>query len=151
MFFWVYYESCPPSPITGKKHGKHLWLYALFKHTFNGQILKIWVLPLKKHCFRPPRKTSSQQKLGWEEVFRGLKQCFVKKWVHKGLNSGLGSVGTRSFQKNAKFLSSFAFFSKELNVLVFFCILYKRMQHSLKSFTFFIKECGVLWVLLHSL
>ena len=74
------------------------------------------------------------------------------------------AMGMRSFQKNATFLCSFAFFSKERNVLAFFCILYKimwpslrsfaffcvlykRMRHSLRSFAFFIKECGVLCVL----
>ena len=43
------------------------------------------------------------------------------------------------------------FFSKERNVLVFFCVLYKRTFPSLRSFTFFIKECFVLCVLLCSL
>ena len=71
----------------------------------------------------------------------------------------------RSFQKNATFLRSFAFFSKERNVLKFFCVLYKknaayfaffyviykRTLRSLRCFTFFIEECGVLWVLLRSL
>ena len=69
-------------------------------------------------------------------------------------------LGMRSFQKNATFLPSFAFFSKERNVFAFFCILYKkntaffaffyvlfkRMLHSLRSFTFFIKERGVLCI-----
>ena len=40
------------------------------------------------------------------------------------------------------------FFSKERNVLAFFYVLYKRMRH---TFTFFIKEWGVLCVLLRSL
>ena len=40
------------------------------------------------------------------------------------------------------------FFSKECNVLAFFYVLYKRMPHSLRSFTFFIKEHCVLCVLL---
>ena len=67
-----------------------------------------------------------------------------------------------SFQKNATFSCSFAFFSKEQNILALFCILYKkntaffyvlykRTLHSLRSFTFFIKERGVLCVLLRSL
>ena len=43
------------------------------------------------------------------------------------------------------------FFSKERNVLAFFSVLYKRMRRSLRSFTFFIKECGVLCILLRSL
>ena len=43
------------------------------------------------------------------------------------------------------------FFSKERNVLAFFYVLYKRMRRSLRSFTFFIKERGVLCVLLRSL
>ena len=43
------------------------------------------------------------------------------------------------------------FFSKERNVLAFFYVLYKRMWRSLRSFTFFIKERGVLCVLLRSL
>ena len=43
------------------------------------------------------------------------------------------------------------FFSIERNVLTFFCILFKTTKHSLRSFTFFIKERGVLCVLLRSL
>ena len=43
------------------------------------------------------------------------------------------------------------FFSKECNVLAFFCVIFKRTQHSLRSFTFFIKERSVLCVLLRSL
>ena len=39
------------------------------------------------------------------------------------------------------------FFSKERNILVFFCVLFKITKRSLRSFTFFIKECGVLCVL----
>ena len=35
------------------------------------------------------------------------------------------------------------FFSKERNVLAFFCVLYKRTFRSLRSFAFFIKERGV--------
>ena len=42
------------------------------------------------------------------------------------------------------------FFSKERNVLGFFSILYKRMRRSLRSFLFFIKERGILCVLLLS-
>ena len=57
-------------------------------------------------------------------------------------------LGMHSFHKNPTFLRSFAFFSKECNVLAFFK---NRMQHSLHSFTFFIKERCVLCVLLHSL
>ena len=74
-------------------------------------------------------------------------------------------LGMHSFQKNATFLHSFAFFSKERNVLAFFCVLYiknaaffaffynlyKRTLCSLRSFTFFKKEHGVLCILLHSL
>ena len=76
-------------------------------------------------------------------------------------------LGIHSFQKNATFSRSFAFFSKERNILAFFCVLYKknaaffvffyllskRTLHSLRSlrsFTFFIKECGVLCDLLCS-
>ena len=77
-------------------------------------------------------------------------------WLHEHsfylIRAGLGK---HSFQKNATFLRFFAFFSKERNVLPFFCvlykknaaffaffdILYKRTLHSLRSFTFFIKEC----------
>ena len=42
------------------------------------------------------------------------------------------------------------FFSKECNVLAFFCVLYKRTLRSLCSFTLFIKECGILCILLRS-
>ena len=47
--------------------------------------------------------------------------------------------------------SPHAFFSKERNVLAFFCVLFKRTRRYLRSFAFFIKECGVLCVLLRSL
>ena len=40
-----------------------------------------------------------------------------------------------------------AFFSKERNVLSFFCVLYKRTWHSLPFFAFFLKERRVLCVL----
>ena len=77
----------------------------------------------------------------------------------------LAGLGIHSFQKNATFSHSFAFFSKERNVLAFFCVLYKKNEtfsalfyvlykrtlRSLRSFMFFIKECGVLCVLLRSL
>ena len=43
------------------------------------------------------------------------------------------------------------FFSKECNILMFFYVLCKRMQRSLRSFTFFVKECSVLCILLRSL
>ena len=43
-----------------------------------------------------------------------------------------------------------AFFSKERNILEFFCVLYKRTQRSLRSFAFFIKESSVFCVLLRS-
>ena len=85
-------------------------------------------------------------------------------WLRTTLWAGLGIY---TFQKKATFLRSFAFFSKECNVLAFFCVLYKknaaffaffyllskrtlRSLRSLRSFTFFIKECGVLCVLLCS-
>ena len=43
------------------------------------------------------------------------------------------------------------FFSKERNILAIFSVLYKRMQRSLRSFLFFIKEHGVLCILFRSL
>ena len=43
------------------------------------------------------------------------------------------------------------FFSKERNILAFFCILYERMFRSLRSFTFIVKERGILCVFLRSL
>ena len=36
------------------------------------------------------------------------------------------------------------FFSKEHNILPFFCVLFKRTKRYLRSFPFFIKECSVL-------
>ena len=55
----------------------------------------------------------------------------------------------RSFQKNATFSRSFAFFIKRaLLSLRYFTFFIKR---TLRSFKFFMKECGVLCVLLHSL
>ena len=61
-----------------------------------------------------------------------------------------------SFQKNETFWRSFAFFIKRLlrSLRSFFYVLYKRTLRSLRSlrsFTLFIKERGVLCVLLHSL
>ena len=52
----------------------------------------------------------------------------------------VSGLGIRSFQKNATFSRSFAFFSKEQSVLALFCVLIKRMLRSLHSFMFFIKE-----------
>ena len=71
-------------------------------------------------------------------------------------------LGKSSFQINATFLRSFAFFSKERYILAFFCVLYKKnaaflvffyilYKRTLHSFTFFIKEHGIMCVLLHSL
>ena len=60
-------------------------------------------------------------------------------------------LGKHSFQKNATFLRSFAFFSKECNVLAFFCVLYKKTAAFFAFFYVLIKECCVLCVLLHSL
>ena len=78
-------------------------------------------------------------------------------------------------EKRSKTRDRHPFFSKERNVLAFFCILikrtkrsrglykkndasfaffyilYKRMRHSFHSFMFFIKESGVLCAILHSL
>ena len=83
------------------------------------------------------------------EQFFNLKTNLRENLVKHALSHP--GLGKRSFQKNATFLRSFAFFSKERNILAFFYILYKRMLRSLRSFTFFIKECGVLCVLLRSL
>ena len=47
-------------------------------------------------------------------------------------------------KKECNVLRSFA---KERNVLAFFYILYKRMLRSLRSFTFFGKDCCVLCIL----
>ena len=63
----------------------------------------------------------------------GLVRGGVKKW-----NNRTNMVGH-------------PFFSKERNVFAFFCVLYKRMRCSLRSFAFFLKECCVLCVLLRSL
>ena len=61
-----------------------------------------------------------------------------------------GSLEHR-MRKNSRVGQWHTFFSIERNVLAFFYVLYKRPRHSLRSFTFFIKECGVLCVLLRSL
>ena len=50
----------------------------------------------------------------------------------------LSGLGIRSFQKNGA-------------IFVFFFVLYKRMERSLHSFPFFIKELNVFCVLFHSL
>ena len=46
---------------------------------------------------------------------------------------------------------SFTFFIKDTAFFAFFYVLYKRTQHSMHSFTFFIKERNILCVLLRSL
>ena len=64
----------------------------------------------------------------------------------------ISRVGHVFFSKERNGL---VFFSKERNVLMFFCVLYKknaaffikRTLPSLRSFTFFIKECCILCVL----
>ena len=55
-----------------------------------------------------------------------------------------------SAQHRLFFRVGLVFFSKECNFLAFFCVLYKRMRRSLHFFAFFIKERGILCVLLHS-
>ena len=106
-------------------------------------------------CLRPK---------GLRDIGHRTKYCIV--YTYSILYSTQGwAMGIRSFQKNTMFLRSFVFFSKERNVLVFFSVLYKknaaffaffyvlykRTRCSLRSFTFFIKECSVLCVLLRSL
>ena len=68
--------------------------------------------------------------------------------IHLAPQAGLS---IRSFQKNAMFSRSFAFFSKEQNVLHSFAFFIKRKLHSLRSFMFFTKERCVLCILLRSL
>ena len=87
----------------------------------------------------------------------------------------LGHNNGEKSEKRSKTRDRHPFFSKERNVLAFFCILikrtkrsrglykkndasfaffyilYKRMRHSFHSFMFFIKESGVLCAILHSL
>ena len=65
--------------------------------------------------------------------------------------SGTPGLGKCSFQKNATFLRSFAFFSKVKTLSYSFAFFIKRTLHSLRSFTFFIKERCILCVLLRSL
>ena len=75
-----------------------------------------------------------------------VQYCSISntKWEHQGWAYVLfkrtqhSCVLLRSFQKNATFSRSFAFFIK-------------RTLRSLRSFTFFIKERSVLCVLLRSL
>ena len=49
------------------------------------------------------------------------------------------------YKRAERFLRSFAFFIKERNFFAFFSVLYKRMAHFLRSFTFFIKERNILF------
>ena len=100
--------------------------------------------------------------INWQVAENHRLKKKVKKTQQTVYFPGLGK---HSFQKNATCSCSFTFFSKERNILAFFCVLYKknaaffaffyvlykRMRRSLRSFTFFIKECGVLCVLLRSL
>ena len=70
---------------------------------------------------------------------RGINHIeIINMELHRGANCVKTRVGQTSF-------------SKERNILAFFCVLYKRTFHSLRSFTFFIKEWGVLCILLRSL
>ena len=64
------------------------------------------------------------------------RKSYAQGWTYVLFKSSW--VLLRSFQKNEMFSRSFAFFIK-------------RTKHSLRSLTFFIKECGVLCVLLRSL
>ena len=79
----------------------------------------------------------------------GWREAVGKCWPLLG--GWRAGFGIRSFQKKVLFSRSYAFFSKELNVLAFFYVLYKRTLHYLRSFMFFIKEPGVLCILLCSL
>ena len=81
-------------------------------------------------------------KLRWPAL---LKRC-----TDMGSSSVAGKCQLYTGARWAKVRVGHAFFSKESNVLAFFCVLYKRMGHSVRSFAFFIKESGVLCVLLHS-
>ena len=49
----------------------------------------------------------------------------------------VSGLGIRSFQKNATFSRSFAFFSKEQSVLALFCVLYKKNAAFFAFFAFF--------------
>ena len=64
------------------------------------------------------------------------RKSYAQGWTYVLFKSSW--VLLRSFQKNEMFSRSFAFFIK-------------RTKHSLRSLKFFIKECGVLCVLLRSL
>ena len=100
-----------------------------------------------------PNRTSKNEAIG------DCCLCFLSQNIFATITLNQGwAMGMCSFQKNATFLCSFAFFIKELLVLcillhsllknaaffALFFVLYKRMWRSLRSFTFFTKERGIL-------
>ena len=111
-------------------------------HVIHSFTLKNWVIRLKKFIvftmfltifplFMPKSK--------WlKSLFALYKRATTK-------TSNLPGLGMHSFQKSATFMHTFAFFSKERNILMFF------IKRTLLSFTFFIKENCVLCILLCSL
>ena len=72
-------------------------------------------------------------------------------WQNLFMGLGTGMVSIPFFYSIYCTWVGQTFFSKERNVLAFFCALYKKMFRSLRSFPFFIKERSILCVLFRSL
>ena len=86
--------------------------------------------------------------MGWKRRCKAESDMSRLVAFHATINGSLQSILHKPLQK---LRVGHAFFSKESNALAVFCVLYKRMRHSLCSFAFFMKERGVLCVLLRSL
>ena len=86
-----------------------------------------------------------QKRANHSFLIKELIAFVLKKVKKQSAHFALASSELRMLQGWASVLF------KRTHILAFFCVLYKKNVHSLRSFTFFLKECGVLWVLLHSL
>ena len=84
-----------------------------------------------------------------------LLSCFVNNFAEisqiKKIPKNICDTLNLFYHNNSGLGNGHPFFSKERNVLALFSVLYKRTRSSLRSFPFFIKECGILCVLLRSL
>ena len=151
----------------GPKYSKTVWEKMMFSQRYlSSKVILIHnILSLVSDCSEI--FFSFFQKIGWT-MKKTLStkislHCTVPDQVEIHLHSDpFIRVGHAFFSKERNVL---AFFSKERNILAFFCILYKknaaffaffyvlykRTLSSLRSFTFFIKEICVLYVLLRSL
>ena len=127
------------------------WHEASFYIKEQAQIF-FWNLSFQNYIFFPPnrhifcfwRKAPQIFFFSWVSALKTVDQkilfwlVFFKMYFLKGINRPNRRV-------------EHPFFSEERNVLAFFSVLYKRMEHFLHSFPFFINERNDLCVLSHSL